>query len=49
MARRRRIRWDRMAVAVIALAVIVCMGGMYLLCLSDGFSAIYVGDVLVIP
>ena len=42
MSREKRFR------PVIALAVIVCMGGMYLLCLSDGFSSIYVGDVLIL-
>lgn len=33
---------------VIVLATIVCMCGMYLLCLSDGFHNIYVGDILML-
>lgn len=42
LARTRRFR------PVIPIAVIVCMAGMYLLCVSDGFSGIYTGDILIL-
>ena len=32
---------------LILIATVVCMTGMYLLCLSGGFSGIYIGDVLI--
>ncbi|MCR5267956.1 MAG: DMT family transporter [Lachnospiraceae bacterium] len=32
---------------LILVATVVCMAGMYLLCLSGGFSKIYTGDILI--
>ena len=42
LARTRRFR------PVIPIAVVVCMAGMYLLCVSDGISGIYTGDILIL-
>ncbi len=43
----QRLRGKKLSLAVI-LGVIGCMTGMYLLCMSGGFSGIYLGDILVI-